>query len=168
MESIPWPSPPASGARTSTTCCWTTGQIPTSRTPSGIPSSTSVSSVRVMWVTVAERSSWDLFQSMYSYAVQHWLREADPNLSNNNGFTPLTLAARLGRKTIFYEMLELSKVEYWRFYNVACSAYPMTAVDTVQNDGSFSRHLGRVDDWIQITSQLCKRWSTGRRSLTWI
>ena len=79
---------------------------------------------------------------MYSYAVQHLKQEADPNLTNNNGFTPLTLAARLGRKQIFDEMLELSKVEFWRFYNMACSAYPMTAVDTVQDDGSFSKELG--------------------------
>jgi hypothetical protein len=47
---------------------------------------------------------------MYSYAVRHWHKPARPNISNNAGFTPLTLATKLGRRHIFEEMLELMKV----------------------------------------------------------
>jgi hypothetical protein len=47
---------------------------------------------------------------MYSYAVRHSGKPADPNIVNAAGFTPLTLASKLGRKQIFEEMLELMKV----------------------------------------------------------
>lgn len=47
---------------------------------------------------------------MYSYAVRHWAKPADPNIVNAAGLTPLTLATKLGRKDIFEEMLELMKV----------------------------------------------------------
>ncbi|KHJ80179.1 ankyrin repeat protein, partial [Oesophagostomum dentatum] len=48
--------------------------------------------------------------SMYSYAVRHWAKPADPHVINHAGLTPLTLATKLGRKHIFEEMLELMKV----------------------------------------------------------
>lgn len=47
---------------------------------------------------------------MYSYGVRHWAKPAAPNIVNNAGYTPLTLATKLGRKEIFDEMLELMKV----------------------------------------------------------
>ena len=47
---------------------------------------------------------------MYSYAVRHWHKPARPHIVNNNGYTPLTLATKLGRRQIFEEMLELMKV----------------------------------------------------------
>lgn len=52
----------------------------------------------------------NILQSMYSYAVRHWAKPADPNIVNAAGLTPLTLATKLGRKDIFEEMLELMKV----------------------------------------------------------
>ncbi|VDO15924.1 unnamed protein product [Brugia timori] len=73
---------------------------------------------------------------MYSYAVRHWAKPADPNIVNAAGLTPLTLATKLGRKDIFEEMLELMKVEFWRFSDMTCSAYPLTALDTIRPDGS--------------------------------
>lgn len=51
-----------------------------------------------------------MFQSMYSYAVRHWAKPADPHIVNSAGYTPLTLATKLGRKQIFDEMLELMKI----------------------------------------------------------
>lgn len=74
--------------------------------------------------------------SMYSYAVRHWAKPADPHVVNHAGLTPLTLATKLGRKHIFEEMLELMKVEFWRFSDMTCSAYPLNALDTIQPDGS--------------------------------
>ncbi len=47
---------------------------------------------------------------MYGYAVRHWAKPADVNIQNEAGYTPLTLASKLGRKHIFEEMLELMKV----------------------------------------------------------
>ncbi|EFP07876.1 CRE-OSM-9 protein [Caenorhabditis remanei] len=74
--------------------------------------------------------------SMYSYAVRHWAKPADPHVVNHAGFTPLTLATKLGRKHIFEEMLEIMKVEFWRFSDMTCSAYPLNTLDTIQPDGS--------------------------------
>ncbi|ETN73348.1 transient-receptor-potential calcium channel protein [Necator americanus] len=93
--------------------------------------------------------------SMYSYAVRHWAKPADPHVVNHAGLTPLTLATKLGRKHIFEEMLELMKVmtipvkecshpaiysctiqEFWRFSDMTCSAYPLNTLDTIQPDGS--------------------------------
>ncbi|CEF71670.1 Inactive [Strongyloides ratti] len=74
--------------------------------------------------------------SMYSYAVRHWEKPAQPHIVNNAGYTPLTLASKLGRRQIFEEMLELMKVEFWRFSDMTCSAYPLTALDTIKPDGS--------------------------------
>uniref|UniRef100_A0A0N5AXY8 ANK_REP_REGION domain-containing protein n=1 Tax=Syphacia muris TaxID=451379 RepID=A0A0N5AXY8_9BILA len=74
--------------------------------------------------------------SMYSYAVRHWRKPAHQNVTNYCGMTPLTLATKLGRKDIFEKMLDLMKVEFWRFGDITCSAYPLTALDTIRPDGS--------------------------------
>ncbi|CAJ0936260.1 unnamed protein product, partial [Mesorhabditis belari] len=63
-------------------------------------------------------------------------RNRSPHIVNYAGYTPLTLATKLGRKQIFDEMLELMKVEFWRFSDMTCSAYPLTALDTIRPDGS--------------------------------
>uniref|UniRef100_A0A915JE52 Ion transport domain-containing protein n=1 Tax=Romanomermis culicivorax TaxID=13658 RepID=A0A915JE52_ROMCU len=73
---------------------------------------------------------------MYSYAVRHWSQPGDVNITNYYGRSPLTLATKLGRKEIFEEMLELSKVEYWRFRDMAYSAYPLSTLDTIKSDGT--------------------------------
>jgi hypothetical protein len=52
---------------------------------------------------------------MYSYAVRHWHKPARPHIANNAGYTPLTLATKLGRRQIFEEMLELMKVVSFSF-----------------------------------------------------
>uniref|UniRef100_A0A1I8BZ20 ANK_REP_REGION domain-containing protein n=1 Tax=Meloidogyne hapla TaxID=6305 RepID=A0A1I8BZ20_MELHA len=74
--------------------------------------------------------------AMYSYAVRHWHKPAHTNIVNHASYTPLTLATKLGRRQIFDEMLELMKVEFWRFSDMTCSAYPLDALDTVRPDGS--------------------------------
>ncbi|CDW52171.1 OSM9 [Trichuris trichiura] len=74
--------------------------------------------------------------AMYTYAVRHSNQPADVNVVNAIGCTPLALATKLGRKEIFEEMLELSGVEFWRFSDITVSAYPLTALDTINADGS--------------------------------
>ncbi|KAF7640482.1 ANK_REP_REGION domain-containing protein [Meloidogyne graminicola] len=74
--------------------------------------------------------------SMYTYAVRHWHKPAHTNIVNHASYTPLTLATKLGRRQIFEEMLELMKVEFWRFSDMTCSAYPLDALDTIRPDGS--------------------------------
>ena len=73
-------------------------------------------SLSLSWACALERSVINLrniipiLQTMYNYAVRHWAKPADPHIVNAAGYTPLTLAAKLGRREIFEEMLEHLKV----------------------------------------------------------
>ena len=68
---------------------------------------------RIDWFSLCEKliriASIARPQEMYARAVhrKHKLR-ADPNVKNYAGLTPLTLAAHLGRKEMFQEILELA------------------------------------------------------------
>ena len=75
---------------------------------------------------------------MYTYAVRHWRRAADPTKTNHMGYSPLTLAAMLGRRDIFEEMLQLMKQDYWGFSDVTCGLYPLATLDSVRPDGTTS------------------------------
>lgn len=72
---------------------------------------------------------------MYGYALRHPIKPARNEMCNSAGLTPLTLACTLGRNNIFREMLELSAVEFWRYSNITCSAFPLNALDTILPDG---------------------------------
>jgi hypothetical protein len=75
---------------------------------------------------------------MYTYAVRHWHRPADANVQNAQGYSPLTLAAKLGRCEIFEQMLVLMKTDYWGFSDMTCCLYPLGTLDTVGPDGATS------------------------------
>ena len=57
----------------------------------------------------------------------------------DNGLTPLALASKLGRQQVFDEIMELTKIELWRYSNVNCSIYPIHAVDTISPNGEMSK-----------------------------
>ncbi|KHJ41173.1 transient-receptor-potential calcium channel protein [Trichuris suis] len=95
--------------------------------------------------------------AMYTYAVRHSNQPADVNVVNAIGCTPLALATKLGRKEIFEEMLELSGVEFWRFSDITVSAYPLTALDTINADGSTSSlHFPTL----QLTFEIYTDWDS--------
>jgi ankyrin repeat protein len=48
---------------------------------------------------------------------------------NKDGFTPLTLAAKLGQTEMFSFLLEERKITQWSFGPVACVLYPLDQVD---------------------------------------
>lgn len=81
-------------------------------------------------------------QGMFSYALRHPRQPAQDGIMNAMGLTPLTLACRLARSTIFKEMLELTCIEFWRYSNITCSAYPLNALDTI-------RPSGETSEWIR-------------------
>jgi hypothetical protein len=45
---------------------------------------------------------------MFKHAIRHPSKKALTDIRNNSDLTPLTLAAKLGRKELFLECLELS------------------------------------------------------------
>lgn len=75
---------------------------------------------------------------MFGYALRHPKLPASNEVQNEAGLTPLTLACKLGRASVFREMLELSAREFWRYSNITCSAYPLNALDTLLPDGRTS------------------------------
>lgn len=82
---------------------------------------------------------------MYSYAVRHHIRPANTWIKNGppgskEGLTPLALASKLGRKHIFNEIMELHRIELWRYSNVGCSLYPLHAVDSIGITGHTSEY----------------------------
>lgn len=48
---------------------------------------------------------------------------------NRDGFTPLTLAAKLGQADMFSFLLEERKITQWSYGPVACVLYPLDQVD---------------------------------------
>ena len=47
---------------------------------------------------------------MFKHAIRHPSKKANTEIRNNSDLTPLTLAAKLGRKELFIECIELSHV----------------------------------------------------------
>lgn len=56
-------------------------------------------------------------------------------IKNKQGFSPLTLAAKLGRKEMFYEILEHQSMEYWTYGPITCSGYPLEGLDSIDKNG---------------------------------
>jgi len=73
---------------------------------------------------------------MFFHATQrrHKIR-GDTFVRNNQGLTPLTLAAKLGRKEMFHEILEYQSMEYWSYGRMTCSGYPLDGLDSVDKNG---------------------------------
>ena len=72
---------------------------------------------------------------MFYYAVKHQKVRADASLENNDGLTPLSLAAKLGKKEMFSKILDFSARTYWSYNRVSCSAYPLKCFDTIDARG---------------------------------
>ncbi len=51
------------------------------------------------------------------------------NVLNNDGMSPLTLAASLGHKVMFSHILERSKMVHWTWGPVSCTLYPIAGLD---------------------------------------
>lgn len=66
------------------------------------------------------------------------VREDHHQPGDEAGLTPLALASQLGRRMMFNEIMELHRVELWRYSNINCSLYPIQAVDTIGIDGNLS------------------------------
>merc|ERR1712117_343023 len=73
---------------------------------------------------------------MFGYSLKHPIKKANHLIRNNQELTSLTLSCKLGRDTMFQDMLEMSCVEFWRYSNITCCGYPLGALDSIMSDGS--------------------------------
>ncbi|VDM62966.1 unnamed protein product [Angiostrongylus costaricensis] len=53
------------------------------------------------------------------------------NIANKQNLTPLTLAAKLAKKQMFMEILELEGGSVWAYGGAASTAYPLSKIDTI-------------------------------------
>lgn len=77
-------------------------------------------------IVIKERLNW------YTFALRHPVRSARNDLTNVNGFTPLTLACSIGRDRIFTEIVELSCYTIWNYSKITCCGYPLSLIDSIQ------------------------------------
>ena len=53
--------------------------------------------------------------------------------TNNQEMTPLTVAAFLARKDMFFHIANIEREVYWQIGNVCCSAYPIEQMDSINS-----------------------------------
>ncbi|CAF2381938.1 unnamed protein product [Rotaria sp. Silwood2] len=113
---------------------------------------------------------------MFKHAVRHPSKKARTDVRNNSDLTPLTLAAKLGRKDLFLECIELAQVEIWRYSNIKCCTYPLRGIDTITDGGQIDwnsslmsivsgkteDHLDMLDNMV-IERLLNDKWSSFAR-----
>ncbi|XP_013397110.1 transient receptor potential cation channel subfamily V member 5 [Lingula anatina] len=84
---------------------------------------------------IGKCSSQDMFDLLYNLKDKNKNRIAELHIKNNQGLTPLTLAARLSRKDMYEHILEIEREVYWMYGNVTCANYPLQDIDTIAPDG---------------------------------
>lgn len=77
---------------------------------------------------------------MFLYACNHPKLKAKVNTKNSQGITPFNLAAKLGRMDLFTKIIELNVKPFWYYNNVACLAYPLEGIDTIETN------TGKIDN----------------------
>ncbi|CEF60086.1 Nanchung [Strongyloides ratti] len=101
------------------------------------------------------------------------------SITNNLGFTPMALSARLAKKEMFDLMLDLGKETLWTYRDTTCYAYSLKSIDTVDEInghlntnsilslvvyGESSRHLNFFDGLLEEILE--KKWEAfGKRML---
>ncbi|XP_076436751.1 transient receptor potential cation channel subfamily V member 5-like isoform X2 [Babylonia areolata] len=62
------------------------------------------------------------------------------DIKNQQALTPLTLAAKLGRKDMYEHVLEKEREVFWIFGTVTCAGYPITDIDTISPTGEINQN----------------------------
>ncbi|XP_068746067.1 transient receptor potential cation channel subfamily V member 5-like [Montipora capricornis] len=77
---------------------------------------------------------YDLILDIGCYCLCHCEKPL-ANVVNNQGFTPLTLAAKLARKEMFHHILTREREVFWQYGEVTCAAFSLKDLDTVNSEG---------------------------------
>uniref|UniRef100_A0A1I8JDW1 ANK_REP_REGION domain-containing protein n=1 Tax=Macrostomum lignano TaxID=282301 RepID=A0A1I8JDW1_9PLAT len=114
---------------------------------------------------------------LYRLALRHPSQPADPQLRNLARLNPVSLAAKLGRRDAFNEIIGLGSSEMWRYGNITCRVFPLTGLDTIGPDGrtdwdsallhiingNSEQHLDMLDEGV-IGQLLAEKWHKYARS----
>ncbi|KAK0410592.1 hypothetical protein QR680_005218 [Steinernema hermaphroditum] len=60
------------------------------------------------------------------------------NIPNKLNLTPLTLAAKLGKKTLFDQILKLESQQGWLYRSASNVSYPLAKLDTINTNGELN------------------------------
>ncbi|CAF0985740.1 unnamed protein product [Didymodactylos carnosus] len=118
---------------------------------------------------------------MFKHAVRHPMKKSLPDIRNNSDLTPLTLAAKLGRKDLFLECLETSNVvciqSFYIKINIKCSTYPLEGLDTITDGGKIDWNSsltyivnGKTEEHLEMLGNMVidrllnDKWSTFARA----
>uniref|UniRef100_A0A1I8FR46 ANK_REP_REGION domain-containing protein n=1 Tax=Macrostomum lignano TaxID=282301 RepID=A0A1I8FR46_9PLAT len=95
----------------------------------------------------------------------------NPTAVNHAGLNPISLAAKLGRRRVFNEIIGLSATEMWRYGDIACKLYPLTVWTPSAQwphrlglrfmhiiNGQTSEHLDMLDEGV-IRQLLYEKWN---------
>ncbi|XP_037076817.1 transient receptor potential cation channel subfamily V member 5-like [Pollicipes pollicipes] len=61
------------------------------------------------------------------------------DMVNRLGMTPLTLAAKLAKKDIFFHILKVQREIYWQIGHITCAAHPLPGLDSIDME------TGKID-----------------------
>ena len=70
-----------------------------------------------------------MFQMMLEF-------NASLDIKNRQQLTPLTLAAKLARKELFFYILEQKRSVWFSYADISCGSYPLDTLDTIAEDGT--------------------------------
>ncbi|XP_068237254.1 transient receptor potential cation channel subfamily V member 5 [Palaemon carinicauda] len=59
---------------------------------------------------------------------------ASISIRNRQGLIPMTLAAILAHRDIFFHILNIEREIYWQIGNITCAAYPLEDLDTINTE----------------------------------
>ncbi|CAF3650671.1 unnamed protein product [Adineta steineri] len=85
----------------------------------------------------------ELYQIEKKRVIPIWKR------LNKDGFTPLTLAAKIGQAEMFSFLLEERKITQWSFGPVACVLYPLDQVDLEFREDNLEAQVGALEIIVQ-------------------
>ena len=74
---------------------------------------------------------------------------ASTTLRNRQGFTPLSLAAKLGNKDLFFHVLAINQIIYWKVGNIVAAVTPLADLDTINAE------TGDFDPQAALNQQVC-------------
>ncbi|XP_029197180.2 transient receptor potential cation channel subfamily V member 6-like isoform X2 [Acropora millepora] len=87
-----------------------------------------------MMVIQDKMDMYDLLLEIGCYCTCQ-CKKPNANIVNNQGLTPLTLAAKMARKEMFQHILTREREVFWQYGEVTCAAFSLKDLDTVSKEG---------------------------------
>lgn len=74
--------------------------------------------------------------NMFHHAINRAEYPANPSIKNKQGYTPMVLAAFLGKQEMFEGIMKKTSKKFWSINNIVCSGYPLKDLDSINPQGN--------------------------------